>query len=119
MTPADPDLEQVVARELRLLDPEVRADVPAVTALLHPDFEEYGASGRVWDRASIVAALSGDPGVSGTADDVRATRLADEVVLVTYRVAGERTTLRSSVWVLDGGEWRIRFHQGTPAAPMR
>ena len=117
MTPADPDLEQVVARELRLLDPVVRADVEAVAALLHPDFVEYGASGRVWDRDSIVAALAESPGVSGAADDLRATRLADDVVLLTYRFDGERTSLRSSVWVRDRGEWRIRFHQGTLVRP--
>jgi hypothetical protein len=113
MTPADADLDQVVARERRLLDPDVRADVDAVTELLHPDFLEYGASGRVWDRDSIIAALAQDPGVSGAAKDLRATRLADDVILLTYRVEGERRSLRSSVWVSDGDGWRVRFHQGT------
>jgi hypothetical protein len=117
MNPTDADLEQVVARELRLLDPDVRADVDAVTELLHPDFAEYGASGRVWDRDSIVAALAEDPGVSGTAEDLRAARLADDVVLVTYRVDGERRSLRSSVWVRDDDGWRVRFHQGTLVRP--
>jgi hypothetical protein len=38
-------------------------------------------------------------------------------VLLTYRsFARSGTTLRSSLWVLDGGRWRLRFHQGTPEA---
>ena len=38
MTGAEPDLDEVVARELALLDPEVRRDPESVRAYLHPDF---------------------------------------------------------------------------------
>ena len=48
----------MVRLEQRLLDPAVRARPDLVAALLHPDFLEYGASGRVWDRAAVVAAPS-------------------------------------------------------------
>ena len=59
------DLAEVVRRERQLLDPAVRARADQVETLLHPDFVEYGASGRVWDRAAIIAALVADPQVSG------------------------------------------------------
>jgi len=42
------DRAEVVRRELLLLDPVVRADVGRVRGLLHPDFVEFGASGRIW-----------------------------------------------------------------------
>lgn len=110
----DLDLDEVVARELRLLDPAVRSDAAAAGELLHPEFEEYGASGRVWDRDAIVAALTDDPGVSGVAHELRPVRLATDVVLLTYRIEGEAGSLRSSVWVRgEDREWRVRFHQGT------
>lgn len=111
------DLAEVVRREQALLDPALRAEGARVEELLHPDFVEHGASGRVWDRASMVAALAEDPAVAGPAGDFVATALADDVVLLTYRVGGPRGSLRSSVWVRDDGAgWRVRFHQGTRVA---
>jgi ribonuclease HI len=109
-------LAQVVALERRLLDPEVRARPEEVERLLHPDFREVGASGRTWTRAAIVAALRDDPGAGAAMDDVRATRLAEDVVLLTYTAvppAGPGSR-RSSVWVASAGGWQVVFHQGTP-----
>ncbi len=52
------------------------------------------------------------------ATDVVARRLAPDVVLVTYRSdASGRTALRSSVWVREGGQWLLLFHQGTLTGP--
>jgi hypothetical protein len=105
-------LEDVVALELSLLDPEVRRSPERVGRLLHPDFREFGASGHAWDREAIVAALAADPGMGWTATDVDALEVADGVALVTYRAAG---SLRSSLWVEGPEGWQILFHQGTPA----
>lgn len=110
----DHDLDRVVHLEQVLLDPAVRAQADRVAALLHPDFVEHGASGRVWDRASVVEALPADPGVIGEAGDFVPVRLAEDVVLLTYRIHGPRETTRSSVWVRDEvAGWLMRFHQGT------
>jgi hypothetical protein len=49
------DERDVIEREVALLDPAVRRDPRRVRALLHPDFTEYGTSGRIWDRDSIAA----------------------------------------------------------------
>jgi ribonuclease HI len=111
----DADVRQVVDRELALLDPAVRADAARMRALLHPDFVEFGASGRVWDRTSIGAVTSGtDQPV--VASDLRTTRLGADAVLLTYRSdTSGRRALRSSVWVRDpAAGWLLRFHQGTP-----
>lgn len=107
------DLREVVVGEQRLLDPEVRARPAQVEALLHPDFVEFGANGQVYTRDFIVTALAADPGVSGEGTDYATTVLADDVILLTYRVVGPPASLRSSVWVRDAGAWRMRFHQGT------
>lgn len=117
----DGDLEDVVHRERALLDPTLRADGERVRALLHPEFEEFGASGRAWDRERIVAALVADPGVPGTATDFSAVHLAEDVVLLTYRVEGDSGgSLRSSIWLRDESHgWRLRFHQGTRSSPGR
>ena len=116
-TDHDPDLAEVVRLERLLLDPSVRSDDDHVTRLLHPQFREHGASGRVWDRAAVVAAMSDDAAVAGPAEDFEATRLAGGVVLLTYRVPGGAGSLRSSVWLrAAGGGWQLRFHQGTRSA---
>ncbi|RFU21231.1 nuclear transport factor 2 family protein [Geodermatophilus marinus] len=110
------DLAAVVELERLLLRPDTRADPDRVAALLHPEFREFGASGRVWDGEAIVRALGADPEVRGTAEAFEVVRLAEDVVLLTYRVTGHRGSLRSSLWVRDGAAgWRLRFHQGTPA----
>jgi ribonuclease HI len=107
-------LDEVVELELRLLDPAVRADPAEVERLLHPEFREIGASGRMWDRDSMVAALAEEPGTGATASEVEARMVAHEVVLVTYvseSAAGR--SLRSSLWVRGEDGWRVLFHQGT------
>ncbi|SNS58933.1 protein of unknown function [Geodermatophilus pulveris] len=92
----DADGRQVIEQELALLDPEVRGDADRVRSYLHPDFVEYGASGRVWDRASITSVTSGTTGVI-TAADVQVRRLGPGAVLVTYRSqASDRRALRGS-----------------------
>jgi hypothetical protein len=111
----DADVAAVVRRELELLDPAIRADANAVRALLHSDFREIGASGRLWDASTIVAALAleGDS-APVDASDIEPIRLAPEVILLTYttRRAG-RMARRTSIWTQLLGEWRLRYHQGT------
>jgi hypothetical protein len=110
----DQALDEVIGLEMRLLDPQVRASAEAITELLHEGFREFGASGRVWDRASIVPAVTADPGVAVAVGDVTAVRLALDVVLLTYWVTRPSgRSLRSSVWRRDAGGWQLYFHQGT------
>ena len=117
---SDPTVSEVVALELALLTPQVRADPGSVIGLLHEDFVEFGASGRTWDRAGIAAALAANAGGgTATVQDLRPVRLADDVILLTYRaVRPDRVTMRSSLWVQAAGRWRLLFHQGT-ACPDR
>ena len=50
------DEEQVVALERSLLTDEVRSDPAAVAALLHPQWQEIGPSGRLWERDVMLGA---------------------------------------------------------------
>ena len=59
--PATDDvLSEVVQLEVALLDPAVRADRSRLDELLHADFVEFGASGRVFDRNAILDELVGE-----------------------------------------------------------
>ncbi len=103
--------------ERELLGPLVRGDIGRTAVLLHPDFVEIGSSGRMWTRDAMMMALEEDPGERTDIEILSADRIEDTSVLLTYRSFGRAgTTLRSSLWVLDGARWRLRFHQGTPEA---
>ncbi|MGX5715021.1 RNase H family protein [Arthrobacter sp. MAHUQ-56] len=103
--------------ERELLGPLVRGDIGRTAVLLHPDFIEIGSSGRMWTRDAMMMALEEDPGERTEIEILGADPVGTDAVLLTYRsFARSGTTLRSSLWVLDGGRWRLRFHQGTPEA---
>jgi ribonuclease HI len=84
--------------------------------LLTDDFIEFGASGRIWDRAATVELLEGEPGTAVELLEPAFRWLSPDVVLLTYRLAGARPSLRSSVWIRTDGRWRVAFHQGTRTA---
>jgi hypothetical protein len=115
---------QLLRHELALLDPSVRRHRDRVSALLAEDFIEFGSSGRVWTREIIIDLLANEEFQPTALEDFHCGRIADGVMLVTYRTVrpgvdggAPTSTLRSSLWVREAsGEWRIRFHQGTPAA---
>ena len=102
--------DEVVELELRLLDPATRGNRAEVERLLHPEFREIGASGRLWDRDEMIAALEENPGSGATASEVEARLVAEGVLLLTYATGDAR---RSSLWVLGEDGWRVLFHQGT------
>jgi hypothetical protein len=110
----DEELERVVELELELLRPDVRSDRTRLEELLHPEFIEFGASGRRWQRADIIGSLTAETSSKITATDVDARRLAEDVVLVTYQSHTEqRNAWRSSIWCLNDRRWQVLFHQGT------
>ncbi len=118
LAPAETDAEVVARLEQELLDPAVRADASRVAALLHPDFEEIGRSGRLWGRDAIVQELSAETDESAAGFELLGTEaLSPEIILLTARTVDARgSSLRSSLWLRVNGRWRLRFHQGTPEA---
>jgi ribonuclease HI len=106
--------DTVLALERELLRPDVRADIGRIGVLLHPDFAEIGSSGRFWTRDAMMVALEEDPGEPTELELLSADRLSENTILLNYRsFAHTGSALRSSVWMLERGQWRLRFHQGT------
>lgn len=109
----DGELAHLIELEQQLLKPEVRLDPEALSALLHEDFCEFGASGLAYDRASIIEALVASYGASANAFDFKAVRLSPDVVLLTCRT--DSPSLRTSIWSradAADGTWRLLHHQG-------
>ena len=114
----EPSPEAIVeALERELAGPDARSDIGRTGVLLHPDFMDSGSSGRVWTRDAMMMAMEEDPGHHTELEILGADRIGTSAVLLTYRsYSRSGTVLRSSLWVLDGGRWRLRFHQGTAEA---
>jgi ribonuclease HI len=107
------DDEVVLRQERALLDPRVRTDLAEVGALVHPDFLEFGRSGRAWTKDDV--ALSPVADDSTISEVVSLDHVGPGTILLAYRATDARgASLRSSLWVRDGDRWRLRFHQCTP-----
>ncbi len=110
------DFDQVINNELKIINPVVRGNERLIRELLHPDFLEFGASGRVWDTDSIVQVLTTETNPQEIeAYDFEASAMSASAILLTFKCkSGGRETLRSSVWLKsETDEWLLRFHQGT------
>jgi hypothetical protein len=101
---------------------DTRLNPGRLNELLHPEFEEFGRSGRRYDRAEVLREFSAGADF-GTihAEKFSVSELAQGVALLTYKSAhidtpgaNARLTLRSSLWVQTPAGWQLRFHQGTP-----
>ena len=110
------DLDIVRDCERALLTGAVRGDRLSAGLLLHPEYREFGKSGRVWDKESVLDLMEDTSElVQIRAEDLETVPLGDDVVLVTYdSVTPGARAHRSSLWVRESGRWQVRFHQGTP-----
>ncbi|RFU85045.1 nuclear transport factor 2 family protein [Streptomyces triticagri] len=117
MAETDAAVREAIECELRLLAPEVRRSPELLGSLLHPQFTEFGYSGRRWNRESIVAELTERPVPVRpvTTTGMQGVRLADDLVHLTFDTDHNgRLAHRSSLWRRTGDGWLLWFHQATP-----
>ena len=111
-------LEVLVPLEKRLLEMGDGCDRACVESLLADGFREVSASGREWDRKSMLRELVGMPLRHHRTSEFRCTPLAETLALLNYRtVVNGRETLRASLWVLRDARWQMLFHQATLTPP--
>jgi hypothetical protein len=105
--------------EASLLKPDVRSDHQRLNTLLADDFVEFGATGQVWTKPEIVAAMEGEISVVRVIDDFVLRHLASDVALATYLChhtfpgGSGYSSRRSSIWREGADGWQMVFHQGT------
>ncbi|MDQ1014283.1 nuclear transport factor 2 family protein [Streptomyces afghaniensis] len=125
MSQESDEVREVIAGELRLMDPSVRGSRSLARQLLDPDFTEVGASGRRWTYDEMLAAI---PEMDGAAESgpryepskFTGVLLAPGLVHLTYETTldGNRAG-RSSLWRKQSadGTWQMYYHQATPIPP--
>ncbi|WP_045726954.1 DUF4440 domain-containing protein [Xanthomonas sp. GPE 39] len=112
---------ELVALELELLEPTLRAWSKRVADLLHGAFLEFGTSASRFDKLAMLQARSVQAsGFVYRVFEMDAQALAP--ALVQLRDRSERgggseppqQALHSSLWQRRDRRWRMLFHQGTP-----
>ncbi len=117
--------EKIIALELDLLKPEVRASKAALSQLIADDFIEFGASGIRYDQQHTLLRLSEEDTPQFKACDFELRELSQDVVQLLYKASISRGSeemvlysLRSSIWKSTAGKWQMLFHQGTTCTPF-
>ncbi len=99
---------------------ETRYDIAYMDDILHPDFFEFGCSGRRYTRAEIMPTKTDKHkhiDVKLPFKSFSITPLTDTVIQITYISEVQYDTLqicnRSSIWMKTNSHWQLYFHQGT------
>ena len=102
-------------KELELLDPGTRGDAKRLASLLRDDFIEFGSSGLIYEKESLIEMIADETPAPVVIRDFMVRQLADNTALVTYRSVGQsgQEARRSSIWIRGASGWQMAFHQGT------
>ena len=107
--------ELLLQLEKKLLEPEIRTSKEELSNLLADNFFEFGSSGKVLYKDENIGEMSLSV-VQMKLSDFEIHPMSEEIVLTTYRIYNEMNnqhSLRSSIWKLIDGRWKMHFHQGT------
>ena len=111
-------LQLLIELETSLHSETVRKSKDKLSELLHGEFIEIGASGKVYDKNHIIESLPKESALKLRATDFKLRELSPEIQQLTYNLESStggnstRYTLRSSLWKNNNDKWQIIFHQG-------
>lgn len=112
------DLEDLHALEHSLWEQNARFDKARMDALFAPDFQEVGRSGRRYSRQEMLFDESQSAPIPAILHDIQIRPLSADLAQVIYiselRYNPTLWAWRSSLWDRSTGNWKLRFHQGTP-----
>ncbi len=120
MSLANEDFEKLRELEESLWRAETRFDRDHMDKVMTDDFIEFGRSGKVYTKAESLSASIQEILAKFPLKDFQVHEVAEGAVLITYvsevQYDSLETANRSSIWVKRNGQWRLRFHQGTPVS---
>ena len=101
--------------ERDLLSAAQRSSRKYLNAILADEFIEIGQSGRLYDKASIIAALLASPQTHASMADLSVKRLSQDLILASYKTVNpmRRThpVCRHSLWQKLGEKWQLLYHE--------
>ena len=114
-------IDHIKTLEETLLHSDFQKNPEALNHLLSEDFEEIGGIGKTSSRAEVIDwLLNKEKTLQWSLNDFRIRTLSPDLILAIYQASSEgsnssssKGAIRSSIWKLCNGEWKIIFHQGT------
>lgn len=115
--------ETILYLEKELLRPEVRCSAEKIAGILSDSFCEYTSSGTEYHYRKGDT-FPGGPVTDGDWEiiDFSVLALSPGSAQAVYKLIkhtdpdiSRRLSLRSSLWVMESGIWKMQFHQGTAA----
>lgn len=110
--------ELILSLEKELLKPEIRKSPERLRELLAEDFIEYCSSGVIYNYKLDDTFY--EDNVSFKLSEFNSKELSKDCILATYKIDKIyhkdnviKSSLRSSIWQLYDGKWKMVFHQGT------
>jgi len=112
----------ILELEKDLLKPETRNSSEKISKLLSDDFIEFSSSGSIYNynKGDIFDNDSNSFEIKWEIKEFTIKQLSNDCILATYKVIKHselsenmKYSLRSSIWKLFNGTWKMIFHQGT------
>ena len=114
--------KHILELEKDLLKPETRKSAEKISKLLSYDFIEFSSSGNIYNynKDDVFDNDSNSSEIKWEIKDFTIKELSNDCILATYKVIKHselrenmKYSLRSSIWKLVNGTWKMIFHQGT------
>lgn len=111
-------IEQLILKyEMDFFRKEFCDNVQNLKERIHDKFIEFGKSGQVFDKDSIINYLNKlDSDRDIEIQNFVLRGLKDDVLVANY-ISNEKETgikaLRTSIWIKEYSDWKLYFHQGT------
>ncbi|MDF2999924.1 MAG: hypothetical protein K0Q48_43 [Bacillota bacterium] len=111
--------ELLLGKEQDLLSHELCRERSKLERLLSDDFLEYGTSGTVYSKRDTIDALCAMKKRDIEIHEFEVDSLGPYAAVAHYTAFEKKEkeraccTLRTSIWRLEEGEWKLLFHQGT------
>lgn len=111
-------IELLLKLEMSLWINETRGNFTYMNQVLHPEFLEYGKSGRVYNKEEILKDMDVQINSVFPFPNLNVKQVDDNTYLVTYQSvlqngATREICNRSSIWISNGEKLQIIHHQGT------
>ena len=115
-------------QERQLHQFEIRTDNSLVKKLLHISFIEIWYSWNSYSYNDTIKALGNEekPDYITHSQDYEYVELAPDLIQVLYKTAHlsenweySRHAKRMSIWILQGNNWQMKYHQGTPTKEFK
>ncbi|WP_435166356.1 DUF4440 domain-containing protein [Falsirhodobacter sp. 1013] len=117
----DEDVDELRMLEESLWRAETRFDPQLMDRTFADGFIEFGRSGRRYERSEMMFEQTSDAKIEAKLPltDYALAFIAPNVALATYTSEVRHTGTiergrRSSLWIKNEGQWKLRFHQRTP-----